>query len=92
MPGEEEGEEESEPVDEGGKERGAQFATRPVGTMPSSSSEEEEDEEDEDEEEEEEVGDATSEVYRVDYYCQCTIIQCIHVLTGVKVGVGVSFL
>ena len=44
------------------KERGAQFATRPVGTMPSSSSSEDEEEE-EDEEEDEEVGDATSEVH-----------------------------
>ncbi|CAI8040935.1 Cytohesin-1, partial [Geodia barretti] len=54
-PGEEgeEEEEESVSVDEGVKERGAQFATRPVGTMPSSSSSEDEDE-DEDEEEDEE--------------------------------------
>ena len=54
----EEEEEESESEEEGGKGRGAQFATRPVGTIPSSSSEEE----DEEEEEEEEVGDVSSQV------------------------------
>ena len=57
----EEEEEESESEEEGGKGRGAQFATRPVGTMPSSSSEEEDEDEDE-EEEEEEVGDVSSQV------------------------------
>ena len=56
-----EGEEESESEEEEG-ERGAQFVTRPVGTLPPSDSSGEEGEDEDEDEEEEEVGDATSQM------------------------------